>query len=1105
MKYQVSITDVAVIGMTCRFPKAKNTQEYFENIKEGKSCIEFFDKESFNNLGIYEKGLESNYIPAAGVINEIEFFDADFFGITPSEASLMDPQHRLLLECAYEALESSGYISNNSSLAIGVYASCSRNTYLLSNILQNSKITSSAGMYPLMIGNQNDFVSTRISYKLGLTGPAITLQTACSSSLVAVNYACQDLILRNSDISLVGASTIHVPNYTGYNYEESGILSKHGECLPFDKDSSGTVPGNGVGVLILKRLKDAMDDNDKIYALIKGTKVNNDGNQKIGYTAPGINGQEKVIRECMQFANVKPEQISLVEAHGTGTRIGDPIEMSALKKAFNNTTKESSCAISSVKSQIGHLDATAGIAGLIKVILCLDGNVIPPVPYLTELNPHISLNKSPFYFPASKKEWKAEPGQWRYAGVSSFGVGGTNSHAILMEAPPAIKKTKTTMPQVFIFSARNQQALSDLLASNIEWLHTNPEENLQDISYTLWMGRNHFQKFRTFAIGNDIYEIISQLSENQNKHHNRKNQVFIDFCSYSTPEIIQAGRQLCNSYLSLRREIEHLLIPTVITANDFIDGTDNKNLVSLVVLMGICGFMRAMGINISIANNGVVSKLLLENIDNSTISEGIHKSLQSYCTTISREDILDSHENSIVISHDIIFDQTPNTIQTIDLFSQGNAVNGLLMIIGTLWSSGSPIVGKHLFNVKQCGFIPLPTYAFQRNKYWIEAEVREPNTQIKSAEPAVETKQSMDVIIGIWKDILGVKEIKPEDDFFELGGDSLMAIQFISRIKEAYNVVLNVNELLETTSASEVDQLLKSKFNKRADSPGIRLFSPQPLLQLKKGNKGVPLILFHPAGGTVYCYNELLRQMNITSDVYGIQFPLEMLKENVKKVPELAKHYMNLFMAQVPSKAYYLAGYSLGGNIAFEIATLLQSQDKADVKGLYLIDSHAPAAYKGELENSNELISCFPYVLSSFLNIQYETGQNTPDLDAMYLQLKAKNLIPEQFEHKEFELLFNVWKYNHLSLRDYDHALKYNSDVVIFKAEEEESEAFLKKLQITRVEKEEWLKYINGNLEIINVPGNHMTMLSNPHVQTLSRAFSKCYNHVSEVVENVHA
>ena len=1109
MKYPVNITDIAVIGMTCRFPKAKNPAAYLENIKSGQRCTDTFDKESCSHLGIYEKGQASNYVPVSGVIDGIELFDAEFFGITPSEASLMDPQHRILLECAWEALESSGYITKNNGNSIGVYASCSRNTYILSNILQNEKVAATAGMYPLMIGSQNDFISTRISYKLGLTGPSLTLQTACSSSLVAVHYACQDLILQNCDISLVGASTIHTPHQAGYYYEESGILSKSGRCEPFQKDSSGPVPGNGAGVLVLKRLQEAIDDKDTIYAVIKGTKVNNDGNNKIGYTAPGINGQEKVIRECLRSANVKAEQISFVEAHGTGTKIGDPIELTALRKAFN-TTKESYCAISSVKSQIGHLDATAGIAGLMKAILCLDARVIPPAPYLTELNPNINLDKSPFYFPVKQKEWINEPGEWRYAGVSSFGVGGTNSHAIVMEAPPVTKTGKSTTPHVFPFSAKNQQALNELLVAYRQWFINNPDADLQDVSYTLWCGRNHFKECRTFVTGNDVHEIINGLSaEIQPCTSKKKSNLYIDYAAYTPLQIIDKGKELMHAYPMFKKEFESVISATGLIHKeetaDFISSTVNKDLVALVVLASFCRFMHAVGVKTIIADNGRLSNQLFHISAGLAEYKGLQRMIQTYTEKISSQELLFGVEHAIILSS---AKQTPGdegANEIINLFSGQHTVNAFLTAIGSLWSGGSAIQGQQLFNAKERGFIPLPTYAFQRKKYWIEPTRTNSNEKAEMKEPAVENKLSIDVILSAWKDILGVEDIKPENDFFELGGDSLSAIQFISRIKEIYQVTLNVDELLETTSAREVDDLLRSKMKHTGTEAGITLFSGNPFQQLRKGDHSTPLILFHPAGGTVFCYHELLRQMNITSDVYGIQFPLDMLNGDVKKVPELAAHYMTILKEQLPADAYYLGGYSLGGNIAFEMATLFQKENKVDVKGLFLIDSHAPAAYKGSIDSKEDLVSCFPFVLSSFLKLDYQSAEKLDDLEAIYLKLSSDNIMAKQIAFKDFKQLFNVWKYNHLSLRNYEHALKYNGDLVIFNAEEEEPLSFLDKLNITPVEKEEWAVYVNGNLEIIDVPGNHMTMLSHPHVQQLANAFNNSYNLINESIALLRA
>ncbi|MGL5078155.1 MAG: beta-ketoacyl synthase N-terminal-like domain-containing protein, partial [Waterburya sp.] len=339
----------------------------------------------------------------------------------PKEASAIDPQHRIFLECAYSALENAGYNPDKYAGKIGIFAGVGWNNYLLFNLNPDEDFFQTALGYQTVIGNEKDFLTTRISYLLNLKGISLNLQTGCSTSLVATSMACQSLLTYQSDMALAGGVSIASLKKTGYLYQEGGILSPDGHCRAFDAQAQGTVPGSGVGVVVLKRLEDAMADGDYIQAIIRGSAINNDGSGKIGYTAPSIDGQAEVIAEALALAEVEPETISYIETHGTGTALGDPIEIAALNQIFQaGTTPKKYCALGSVKTNIGHLDAAAGITGLIKTVLALKHQQIPPSLHFQQPNPKINFANSPFYVNTELKEWKT-PGYPRRAGVSSFG------------------------------------------------------------------------------------------------------------------------------------------------------------------------------------------------------------------------------------------------------------------------------------------------------------------------------------------------------------------------------------------------------------------------------------------------------------------------------------------------------------------------------------------------------------------------------------------------------------------------------------------------------------------------------------------------------------
>lgn len=489
--------EIAIIGMSCRFPGAKNIDEFWDNLKDGVESISFFSDEELLSVGIDPTLLSKpNYVKANAILSDVENFDATFFGISPKEATMIDPQQRLFLECAWESLESAGYNPETNNTSIGVYAGVGMNTYLLKNLYPSlDNLDLSISNYQLMIANDKDFLPTRVSYKLNLQGPSVSVQTACSTSLVAIHMACQSLLNGECNMAIAGGASIRVPEKTGYLYHEGMIFSPDGHCRAFDAQAQGTVGGNGVGIVVLKRLEDAIADRDCIHAVIKGSAINNDGSLKIGYTAPSVDGQAAVISEAQAVADIVTETITYVEAHGTGTNLGDLIEIEALTKAFGaSTQKKGFCAIGSVKTNIGHLDAASGVAGLIKTVLSLKHKLLPPSLHFEQPNPQIDFANSPFYVNATLSEWETADTP-RRAGVSSFGIGGTNAHLIVEEAPvlvPEVSEVDRSW-QMLTLSAKTEKALGELAQSYADFLAVHPETPLADICFTANAGRSHFE------------------------------------------------------------------------------------------------------------------------------------------------------------------------------------------------------------------------------------------------------------------------------------------------------------------------------------------------------------------------------------------------------------------------------------------------------------------------------------------------------------------------------------------------------------------------------------------------------------------------------------
>jgi len=486
--------NIAIIGMAGRFPQAANLEEFWSNLRAGREAISFFKEEETQWLPIEEPPgpNDPHFVRVRVPLDRPEWFDAEFFRMNPREAAIMDPQHRVFLECAWEALENAGCDPERFAGSIGVFAGAGFNSYLINNLLTNRDLLAFFGLFAAFTLNEKDYLSTRAAYKLNLRGPSINVQTACSTSLVAVCLACQNLVLYHCDVALAGGVSIGFPTNRGHRHVEGGIMSQDGHCRAFDARASGTVVGNGAGVVVLKRLSEAIAAGDRVYAVIKGSAMNNDGGVKIGFTAPSIDGQAECVASAQAVAGCDPGTISYVEAHGTGTPLGDPIEIAALRKAFGvRPETRASCAIGSVKTNIGHLDAAAGIAGLIKTVLALRHGEIPPSLHYETPNPVIDFAHSPFFVNATLRPWPrgATP---RRAGVSSFGIGGTNAHVVLEEAPAPAPAAPSRPHQLLLLSARTPAALAAATENLATHLEKNPALNLADVAFTLQTGRKAF-------------------------------------------------------------------------------------------------------------------------------------------------------------------------------------------------------------------------------------------------------------------------------------------------------------------------------------------------------------------------------------------------------------------------------------------------------------------------------------------------------------------------------------------------------------------------------------------------------------------------------------
>ncbi|GEM_PF-849118 len=557
-KKQVS-EDIAIIGMAGRFPGANNINQLWENLCNGVASTTFFKDHELDPRIKTELKNDPNYVKAKGLIENSEYFDASFFGISPLEAQIMDPQQRIFLEVCYESLENAGYNSEQYNGLIGIYGGSGNNTYLLTNLSKNPDLIDRFGEFQTVVANDKDFLTTRVSYKLNLQGPSVSINTACSTSLVAIVEAVKSLRNYECDIALAGGITITTPLNSGYLYQEGAILSPDGYCRPFDEKAQGTMFNNGVAIVVLKRLEDALKDGDRIDAVIKGVGLNNDGGNKVSFTAPSVDGQSQAIMSAHADAKINPETITYIETHGTATPLGDPIEIDALNQAFN-TTKKGFCAIGSVKSNLGHIISAAGVTGLIKTALALKHQKIPPTLHFHKPNPKIDFTNSPFYVNNKLIDWQSENSP-RRAGVSSFGVGGTNAHIILEEAPPLPPSSPSRPQQLLLISAKTASALDNITKNLAEYLKNNSEFNLADVAYTLQVGRQALPH-RRFIVCQDTEDAIVNLTKlppNKTATRQSKNKTreLIFMFPGQGSQYVNMGKNLYDSEPLFKEVVDH--------------------------------------------------------------------------------------------------------------------------------------------------------------------------------------------------------------------------------------------------------------------------------------------------------------------------------------------------------------------------------------------------------------------------------------------------------------------------------------------------------------------------------------------------------------------
>lgn len=799
---------IAVIGISAKLPQSPTLSEFWDHLINSRDLIQKFDNPSLPK--------DSHYIQAKGVLEDIDKFDAPLFGISNREAECMDPQQRLLLECCWEALEHAGYDPMQTKLLIGVYVSSSLSTYFIRNLLpQLLKTQAGSQDESLMVmGSDKDFLATKISYKLNLKGPSKSIQTACSSSLVAVHDASQSLLNYECDIALAGGVSVTCPKYHGYFYSEGSINSPTGHCKPFDSNADGTVIGNGAGVLILKRLEDALKDNDTIYGTLLSSCVNNDGSDKVGYTAPSIKGQAYAIESALMNSNIEPENLSFLEAHGTGTKLGDPIEIAALKKVYEKyTQRKEFCALGSVKGNIGHLDAASGIIGLIKSLLILKYKKVPPLCHFEKPSSQLDLENSPFFVNKEPLSLDDRPSPLRGA-VSSFGIGGTNAHIVLEEPPSTSKKTFNSSHSFLVpISAHTPESFSNLLSAYTPFLEET-SCTLPDLSYTLQVGRKGLKYRKCF--------VASSLSDLKKRMFTQATPM----ASISAPQKIlikfETLKDLNRTNLEKLKDASPLFkssfegfISKQFEVNDF-----SPSVLGLLFQMALgVTFKQLFPMPIIIDGEGLgkVSAAYLNNhLDLAMIQDHLtslnHVNLDTGQLEASFEVLLSnkslnnaqpyqSSKEDLIL---IIKHQPEDPIfKPMDFFFNE---------IAKLWEKGAEI-NWSIFNTGlNFSRIAAPTYPFEKHSYWINSPQDSFETFNKNSDESqkIEGSSLHEVLENLWKKTLKVSTLSPESDFFELGGDSLVGLEISNEIKNIFGVAFSIQHFFEYPKLNDQVVFLES-------------------------------------------------------------------------------------------------------------------------------------------------------------------------------------------------------------------------------------------------------------------------------------------------------
>lgn len=819
--------DIAIIGMSLRVPGAQSLEDFWENLRDGKDTIITLTEEQLRERKVSEKLLaSSDYVKAGYALADIDKFDADFFGMTPKEASLTDPQQRLLLECSHEALLAAGYEDQNCGNKVGIYAGTAMSSYLLTQILPSADISefSMVDSLSLQTGNTQDYAATQIAYRLGLNGPAVNVNSACSTSLVAVHTACNSLAMGDCDIAIAGGASIRIPQCKGYLYAEGSVESKTGKCRPFDERADGTIMSSGAAVVVLKLLKKAQQDKDHIYAVIKGSSVNNDGNHKVSFAAPSMDGQVDVIRRALDNAGIKPESIGYIEAHGTGTKMGDPLEFEALRKALRENGGP--CYIGSVKSNIGHVDSAAGVVGLIKAALMLSRRTLLPTANFDHPNKQLQLDKSRFKVSDRLMPWESYKGEALRAGVSSFGIGGSNAHVVMEQAPETTQVIVEKTGHLFLLSAHSKESLQGLKESVRAYVDTHPKVDLAALAHTLATRRKH-RVYRDYFYVSERAQITEYLNAPSLKNpvvgKLRDSTMLLGMWQalpltwvYELSCEITAFKNYYCAFAAACGDEQQVLAYQ--HSPKYQEAGDSLSLAGMGLVYAIAKTL-AQVMDVKFKATDKAGQYLCSMLSD---ENAIRRNVQQYCQSCIEGTANDIELGAVdEYSRLISYRNQDRSYRALIVKVNTTASEALSLLLGELWYEGIVVNWKQWFVGKPQNNILIGPYPYIKSAFWHgdKSPASIANTVAKSEQnhvPATLAKKSrptalVDVyikpnegieteVVNLWEDIIGVAPIGIDDDFFALGGHSLMATEMIKRIRDEFNIALDIATLFELQS-----------------------------------------------------------------------------------------------------------------------------------------------------------------------------------------------------------------------------------------------------------------------------------------------------------------